>query len=190
MTNILFLDLIQKNKIFQMQKLLLRKNFINVSDINLRLISNLTDERFHNFKGLRKDNSAISFFLLSSMNDFNEMKKYTTLLNRSKVINFVVFMKDDDSNRIYSDICQTPKDNVFDLNEGVSILVKCLTNVTIQEWHSINRSSINIISRATWEAKKKPRFTLESSTLSVGNREAIEGKVLRAVIIKVKLRII
>lgn len=83
MTNILFLDLIQKNKIFQMQKLLLRKNFINVSDINLRLISNLTDERFHNFKGLRKDNSAISFFLLSSMNDFNEMKKYTTLLNRS-----------------------------------------------------------------------------------------------------------
>ncbi|XP_043468262.1 uncharacterized protein LOC122502329 isoform X2 [Leptopilina heterotoma] len=112
------------------------------------------------------------------------MKKYTILLNRSKVINFVVFMKDDDSDKIYSDICQNPKDNAFDLNEGVSILVKCLTNVTIQEWHSINSSSINIISRATWEAKKKPRFTLESRTLSVGNREAIEGKVLRAVIIK------
>ncbi|XP_051173247.1 uncharacterized protein LOC127289379 [Leptopilina boulardi] len=174
-------NLMQKNLIFQIQVLLFKKN-IPVSDINLRIISNLTDNRFHNFKGLRKDKYAMSVFILAYINDFDEMKKYIKLLRRTEVINFVIFM--EHYGKIYTNICLNPIENPFGLSEGVSILVKCGKNVTIQEWHSINDTSIKIIPRATWEPKRSPRFNEISSKLLIGNRKTLMEKVLRTAIIK------
>lgn len=177
----------QKNFIFQTLYLLFKRN-INASDINLRILSNLTDARVHNYKGLRKDSSAISVFILACRNDFEELKKYTTLLKRSKVINLVIFMENNETNLT---CLNESKENLFHLLKGVSILVKCGEHILIHEWCSISKNTqrkIQINERATWDPKRNPRFIRIGDALVTRDTEFIQGDSLRAVMIKVRLK--
>lgn len=144
------------------------------SDINLKKIVSLTDERFHNFKGLRKDDKAISVFLLTSINDLNAMKNFTKLLTRIKIIYFALFMESKDYD--LQEICIKPVGNPLGLNKGVSFLVKCHNDFVIREWHSILGNETIRYDRGIWD--KKNGFYETSKKKFLNDTDVLSGKVL------------
>lgn len=144
------------------------------SDINLEKIVTLTDERFHNFKGLRKDDKAMSVFLLTSINDLNVMQNFTKLLTRIKVIYFALFMESKDND--LQKICIKPTGNPLGLNKGVSFLVKCHNDFVIREWHSIHGNETVRYDRGTWS--KETGFNETSKEIFLNDKDVLSGKVL------------
>ncbi|XP_043468233.1 uncharacterized protein LOC122502308 isoform X2 [Leptopilina heterotoma] len=169
-------ELFKKNSIFQMQFLLIKKN-IRASDINLEKVASLEDERIYNFKGLRKDDKAMSIFLLTSMHELNVMKNFTCLLTRTKIIYFALFMESGDS--VLREICLKPIGNPFGLNKGVSFLVKCHDDNMIREWHSINGNETEIHERGIWS--KESGFNETSNETIVNDYDILSGKTLYSI---------
>lgn len=148
-----------------MQFLLIKKN-ITATDINLEKLPSLEDARIYNFKGLRKDDKAMSIFLLTSMRELNVMKNFTCLLTRTKIIYVALFMESKDS--ALRKICLKPIGNPFGLIKGVSFLVKCHDDNMIREWHSINDNKIEIHEKGIWS--KERGFNETSNEIIVNDR--------------------
>lgn len=121
--------------------------------------------------------------------EFSKISKSLKMSSFSWFVIFISYMKD------IKKYCYEPPGNIFNLLYDTQMLVMCGDDPVLREWYSIDENKTEIFDIVKWYPEKQqigfPAAVDLLTNLSLyERRNNLKGKVLRAVIVKVRIQII